>query len=87
MDTEQFYTWQKGKVVRFSAHFSSSEFECRNCTCTDQTISAELVKRLEAVRVLVGVPLVITSAYLCDDKQKLLAQQGAESPVWISQHQ
>lgn len=46
-----------------SAHFTDKELACRHCGVNG--CQQELVDALEALRVLVGVPIVVNDAYRC----------------------
>lgn len=82
-----YYLWNKATRTQFGPYFEGREFECRNCDCTDQRISKELISRLTLVRKLIGVPLIVTSGYRCAKKQAKLRAQGAETAVGVSQHE
>ena len=49
--------------MRLSRHFTSEEFRCRHCGAVE--VDAELVRRLELLRALVGRPLRIVSGFRC----------------------
>jgi zinc D-Ala-D-Ala carboxypeptidase len=61
-----------------SAHFSRHEFDCPHCG--KLVIDANLIRRLEALRGIVGKPLPITSGYRC------LVYNRAVGGVRYSQH-
>ena len=46
-------------------HFSRKEFACQ-CNCGSDKISAELVSKLEIVRLMYGKPMKVTSGIRCD---------------------
>jgi uncharacterized protein YcbK (DUF882 family) len=46
-------------------HFSRKEFACQ-CNCGSDRISAELVSKLEIVRLMYGKPMKVTSGIRCD---------------------
>lgn len=51
-----------------SRHFSRTEFECQ-CGCGKDTIDAELIRILEALRELYG-PISINSGVRCEEHNK-----------------
>lgn len=80
--SEEFYTWNKGEVIKFTNHFESSEFEC-NCqyeSCIEQKLSKQLIEKLEEIRVEFGEPIWISSGCRCEKHNK--AEDGGEN----SQH-
>ena len=50
--------------IRLSPHFSLKEFECPCCKCV--RLDEKLLAKLEALRVLWGKSIVITSGYRCE---------------------
>ena len=59
-------TCKKGVVVKLSAHFNSTEFDCHGSGCCSQTlINEKLIEYLEKIREHFGKPITITSAYRC----------------------
>ena len=81
------HIWRRGVNGKLSTHFSKREFECSCGICAEQQISLELVDRLEKVRLTVGLPLIITSAYRCARKQTQLRSQGLETSSGKSSHE
>lgn len=66
-----------------SDHFGAKELTCR-CKyedCKEQRISADLIARLEKVRVELGQPLIVTSAYRCTEYQAHLRSSGVNTVV------
>lgn len=66
-----YYVWQKGYIYPLTAHFSTKEMEC-HCSypeCKEQRISKDLVEKAELIRIEVGQPLVVTSAFRCSAYQ------------------
>tara|TARA_R100000656_G_scaffold5166_3_gene6841 strand:+ start:906 stop:1271 length:366 start_codon:yes stop_codon:yes gene_type:complete len=57
-------------------HFSRKEFACK-CNCGSDRISAELVSKLEIVRLMYGKPMHITSGLRCEQHNKKV--KGAEN--------
>lgn len=61
----KYYT--KGKPVKVSEHFYSTEFDCHGSGCCSQTIiNDKLVEYLEMIRTHFNTPVTLTSAYRCD---------------------
>lgn len=50
-----------------SKNFSRSEFECKCGECGLDTVDAPLLAALQEIRDAVGVSVIITSAYRCED--------------------
>lgn len=78
-----YYIWTKGYTGRVSDHFGAKELTC-HCkyeSCKEQRISADLITRLEKVRVEVGQPLIITSAYRCTEHQAYIRSSGQSTVV------
>ena len=67
-----YHRWRRGVNRRLSPHFTSREFDCDSCVCAMQSISEELVNRLELVRQEYGAAIMITGAYRCARKQEIL---------------
>lgn len=56
---------------QLSPHFKASEFACRCCgKLPPGGMSKHLIERLEALRNICKVPLVITSGYRCEKHNK-----------------
>ena len=51
-----------------SPHFKLREFQCR--CCASVKLCPRLLERLEALRAAWGRPIVITSGYRCDSRNK-----------------
>ena len=49
-----------------TAHFSESELACK-CGCGKSDMQPEFMKKLEALRVAYGEPMVITSGFRCNN--------------------
>ena len=82
-EIDGYYIWQKGQKFKLSEHFSTSEMSCK-CSypdCKDQTISKDLIGRLEKVRTEVSQPLVITSAFRCSAYQAHLRASAVNTVV------
>lgn len=65
---------------RISKNFNLQEFECTHPNHRHVRIDDELVEKLQQLRDRLGVPLVITSAYRCPERNKQVG--GADN----SQH-
>ncbi len=50
--------------IRVAPHFMLREFECRCCRCV--RLHPELLKKLEALRQYLDMPVIITSGYRCE---------------------
>lgn len=83
------FKFRKQDSHKLSDHFNSREFACpcRECDDEDQLVDLELVKRLETLRVALGRPISINSAYRCPAKQAALKAAGYETAVGVSQHE
>lgn len=59
-------SYQKGKAVKLTKNFKSTEFDChgRGC-CTETPIDLELVEILQKVRTHFGVSVNVNSGYRC----------------------
>ena len=58
--------FSKGKAIKVSDHFYSTEFDCHGNGCCSQTIVNEkLIEYLEQIRVHFNAPITITSPYRC----------------------
>lgn len=85
-----YYTWEKGRDMRLSSYFYANEFECKcsYSSCRDQKISVDLVAKLTKIRAELGSPIIVTSGFRCQEKQKELINRGYEAaPVGTSQHE
>jgi len=54
--------------IRVAPHFMLREFECRCCSCV--RLHPELVKKLEAIRQYLDMPIIVTSGYRCEKHNK-----------------
>ena len=82
-EEDGYFIWNKGEVFKLSDHFSTKEMNCQ-CnyeSCKEQRISKDLVSRLEKVRVEVGQPLIVTSAFRCHQKQEDIRASGESTVV------
>jgi lysozyme len=55
----------RGEDVQLSSNFHLSEFTCKCGRCRNQPIDMQMVRKLQELREVMGVPLYITSAYRC----------------------
>lgn len=83
------YVWDKTDDFGIAPFFNCKEFSCHcsNSSCVSQRISVDLLNRLVNIRMQLGSPLVINSAYRCHEYQKQLAAQGFETAKGVSQHE
>lgn len=59
-------TTTKGKAVKLSNNFNSTEFDCHGRECCSKTlINEKLVEYLQKIREHFGKPITITSGYRC----------------------
>ena len=59
-------TYKKGKRIKLSANFSSTEFDCHGSGCCDETLVDEkLVKYLQQIRDHFGEKVTIAAGYRC----------------------
>ena len=59
-------TCTKGKAVKLSNNFNSTEFDCHGRGCCSKTlINEELVEYLQKIRDHFGKPIQVTSGYRC----------------------
>lgn len=66
--THEFYTWKTGEKIQFTANFSSTEFECPECSKTQiHKISKDLVANLQTLRDQLGKSITITSGYRTEE--------------------
>lgn len=82
-EKDGYYIWQKGEAHKLSDHFSSKEMACRcsHLECKEQRISKDLIARLEKVRIEIGQPLIVTSAFRCHQKQEDIRASGTSTVV------
>ena len=61
-------------------HFQRGEFACK-CGCGRCEMQSEFMNRLQALRMIWGKPMLITSGYRCPDhpKEKNKAQPGTHN--------
>ena len=63
--------YEKGKKVKVSQNFASTEFDCHGKGCCSTTkIDSKLVEYLQKIREHFGKPITITSAYRCENHNK-----------------
>ncbi len=60
-------TYEKGKAVKLSKNFKSTEFDCKGIgCCTETPIDEELIEILQKVRDHFGKPVKVNSGYRCE---------------------
>lgn len=69
--------YRKGSKTKLSAHFNSSEFDCKCSVCTVTYVDSELIDILEDLRSEVNAPLKIHSGYRCEDHNRAIG--GAQN--------
>jgi uncharacterized protein YcbK (DUF882 family) len=82
--------WKKGEDISLTSSFKSSEFtcQCNHPECVTQSISLELLTRLQRVRNNLGKPITITSGYRCTAHQNELRGSGMfETAKGTSSHE
>lgn len=79
-------TWDRHDSINFTSNFNSREFVCQCGICKPQKISTELLDKLQQLREVMGVPLKITSAYRCVNRQAALVKNPNIQTVQNSQH-
>lgn len=60
-------------------HFSDEELRCK-CGCGQQNMRAGFMTKVEALRVAVGFPLPVTSAYRCPEHNARVSSTGLTGP-------
>ena len=85
----RYYSWTKGEDIELSPHFRSGEFSCQcaHSDCVLQTVSMDLIDKLERVRVEVGRPIKVTSGFRCAKHQAELVAGNRVKTVPNSTHQ
>lgn len=64
-------TYTKGKSVKLTRNFKSTEFDCKGNKCCSKTmIDIELVGYLQVIRNHFGKPVIINSGYRCQKHNK-----------------
>lgn len=64
-------TYTKGKSVKLTRNFKSTEFDCKGKGCCSKTpIDIELVGYLQVIRNYFGKPVTINSGYRCQKHNK-----------------
>lgn len=63
--------YKKGKAIRLTKHFKTTEFDCKGKGCCNTTIiNAQLVTLLEKLRNHFNKPVYINSGYRCTKHNK-----------------
>lgn len=71
MEDTRMKEYEKGKKVKVSQNFASTEFDCHGKGCCSTTkIDSKLVEYLQKIRDHFGKPITITSAYRCENHNK-----------------
>ena len=74
------YKVKKGKDVKLSTNFVSSEFDCNGSNCCSETlIDEDLVKYLQKIRDHFGKPVVLTCGYRCPTHNAKVANASSQS--------
>lgn len=60
-------------------HFTIDEFKCK-CGCGENQIDVTLIDLLEAGRIKLGFPFVITSGYRCQKHNAEVSSTGKDGP-------
>lgn len=68
---------------QITEHFNEDELRCR-CGCGLMEFSDQSVRQLEALRVRVGRPLIITSGYRCPEYNDQVSLTGPSGPHTIT---
>ena len=64
-------TYEKGKVVKLSENFNSTEFDCHGFGCCNETnVSLQLIDILQSVRNHFGKSVTINSGFRCKTHNK-----------------
>lgn len=87
-EATRMYTWPKYADVKISDHFTTLELRC-HCVfpdCNEQTISSELIDRLEKLRESGARPITVNSGYRCQKQQSYLLHAGYQATPGTSQH-
>lgn len=79
--------YTKGKTVKLSKYFDTSEFECSCYSCDELWVDSDLIALLDKIREYVGQPVHVTSGYRCKSKQAMLKESGRLTAVGTSQHE
>ena len=58
-------TFKRGENVQLTPNFHLGELECKCLNCKETLVDLEHIRKVQALRYLIGVPVVITSAYRC----------------------
>jgi uncharacterized protein YcbK (DUF882 family) len=80
-------SYPKMSQENLSDHFKVPEFSCPCTSCTETIIDSYLIVKLEALRLLLQVPIRINSGYRCANYQAELRLRGYETAIGLSQHQ
>lgn len=84
--------YTKGKAVKLSSNFKSSEMDCKGRGCCSTTlVDNQLIKHLQKIRNHFGKPVVINSGFRCSTHNKAVGgssgskhKQGAAADIKIN---
>lgn len=72
-----FYIFVKNSIIMITArHFKESEFKACTPSCSMQDMNQGTITRLDMVRDLAGIPLVLNSAYRSKEWEKKQGRTG-----------
>jgi zinc D-Ala-D-Ala carboxypeptidase len=81
----EFFTWKRGEHRKLGKFFVTFDFTCQCGVCEEQKISKNLVYMLDQLRLAYGGPIVVTSGYRCEARQKELFKR-IKGAARFSQH-
>ena len=76
-------TYNRGKAVKLSSYFISTEFDCKCGKCSTTYIDEKLVMYLQSIREHFGKPVTITSGYRCPTHNASAAVGGAKNSYHV----
>ena len=57
--------YKRGENVQLTPNFHIGELECKCGVCIETIVDLEHIRKVQALRYLIGVPVIISSAYRC----------------------
>ena len=83
--------YTKGKAVKLSANFKSTEMDCKGRGCCSSTlVDTKLIQHLQKIRNLFGKPVIINSGYRCSSHNRAVGgssgskhKQGAAADIVV----
>jgi len=66
-------------LIKSTAHFSERELKCK-CGCEYTGMDEEFMEMIESLRVAVGKPLGVSSAYRCSEHNAKVSSTGPNGP-------